>query len=175
MGQRSKITQLPEDVRAELERRLVQSSFSNYDALARWLSEKGFEVHRSSVYRYGAPFEKRLKAMQAATQQARAIVEATPDDEGAMSEALMRLCQEKVFDILLQIDVDPETVDLHKLTRSVADMQRASVTLRRYQAQVRDRAKAAADALDKAAAGAGGRITQETLDRIRSEIYGIAG
>lgn len=173
MGQRSKITQLPNDVRTELERRLVERGFADYDGLAEWLAERGFEVHRSSVYRYGSAFEKRVKAMQAATMQARAIVEATPDDDGAMSEALMRLTQEKVFDILLQIEVDPETVDLHKLTRSVADMQRASVTLRRYQAEVRKRAEAAAAALDTAAKG--GKLTQETLDRIRSEIYGIAG
>lgn len=175
MGQRSKVVTLPDDVRAELERRLVASSFSGYDQLTEWLAEQGFEIHRSSVYRYGASFEKRLKAMQAATQQARAIVEATPDDEGTMSEALMRLTQERLFSILVDLEVDTDSIDLAKLARAVADLSRSTVTLRRYQAQVRERAKAAADALAAAAAAAGGRVTQETLDRIRSEIYGIAG
>lgn len=171
MGQRSKITQLPNDVRTELERRLVERGFADYDGLAEWLAERGFEVHRSSVYRYGSAFEKRVKAMQAATMQARAIVEATPDDDGAMSEALMRLTQEKVFDILLQIEVDPETVDLHKLTRSVADMQRASVTLRRYQAEVRKQVEQARKELENAEKAGG--ISAETRRKIDKTLLGI--
>ncbi|MGO9606278.1 MAG: hypothetical protein ACLQAT_23300 [Candidatus Binataceae bacterium] len=35
--------------------------------------------------------------------QAKAIIEAAPDDEGAMHEALMRLVQQKLFNVLVRL------------------------------------------------------------------------
>lgn len=172
MAARSKITQLPEAVRKELEQRLIAHNFANYDGLAEWLGEQGFEIHRSSVYRFGAQFEERVRALKASTDQARAIVEASPDDDGAMNEALMRLTQQMAFDLLMQLQVDPESIEFPKLVRAIADMNRSSVTLKKYQSEVRERVATAAKNLGDVAKRRG--MSKEAVDEIRREILGIA-
>src|SRR5690606_6677096 len=118
---------LPEAIRGELDGRLVAGGFAGYEALSDWLGEQGFEISKSALHRYGAQFEDRVSALKLATDQARAIVAESPDDEGTMSEALMRLVQEKLFSILLEMEVDPAKVNLNSLARSVAELGRASV------------------------------------------------
>lgn len=173
MAPRSKIDQLPADIRKALEQRLIAQGFADYEGLADWLGEAGFEIHRSSVQRFGARFEDRVRALKASTDQARAIVEATPDDDGAMNEALMRLTQQTAFDLLMTLQIDPETIEFPKLCRAISDMNRSSVALKKYQAEAKVRVKAAAESVEKLVAGNKG-ITPETLARIRQEIYGIA-
>ncbi len=176
MVARSKIEQLPEPVRAELEQRLIAQAFGGYEALADWLSEQGFEIHKASVHRFGQKFEERCRALKVSTDQARAIVEASPDDDGAMNEALMRLTQQKAFDLLIDLEIDPETIDFSKLARAIADMTRAGVGLKKYSTEVRARAKAVADKVAEKMKAAVARkgMSAEAADEIRREILGIA-
>jgi len=167
----SKVDQLPEDIRQALEQRLIGQAFSGYVSLSEWLAEQGFEITKSSLQRWGSRFEDRVRALKVSTDQAKAIVAASPDDEGAMSDALMRLTQERMFQVLLELEVDPDTIELPKLARAIADMNRSTITLRRYQTEVRARVAAAAERVEKVGASAG--ITPETLARIRQEIYGV--
>lgn len=171
MPPRSKVEQLPEAVRTQLDSRLIQSSFSGYRELAQWLQEQGFEIQKSALQAYGSKFEDRVSALKLATQQARAIVEESPDDEGAMSEALMRLVQEKLFSVLMDLEVDPATVDLAKVAKSIAELGRASVTQKKYATEVRERAKAAADAAVKIAKRGG--LSVDAVGEIRAAILGI--
>ena len=101
MPQRSAISQLPEEIQLELNRRLVANSFSDYQGLSEWLEELGFEISRSSVHRHGHLFEEKLIAIKIATEQAKAIATAAGDEEGAMNDALIRLIQQKAFDVLV--------------------------------------------------------------------------
>lgn len=171
MPPRSKVEQLPEGVRAELDARLIQAGFSGYRDLAEWLTAQGFEIKKSALQNYGAQFEERVAALKMATDQARAIVAESPDDEGAMSEALMRLTQEKLFTVLMEIQVDPSKVNLNSLARSIAELGRASVTQKKYVQEVRERALAAADAAAKIAKRGG--LSGAAVTEIRSAILGI--
>lgn len=155
MPRRSKVIDLPIEVRQELERRLMANAFSDYEALSAWLADQGFEVSRSAVHRYGQSFEERVGALRLATEQARVLVEASPDDEGAMGEALMRLAQERMFSLLVEMQVDPETVDITKLVRSISELSRSHVGLKQYQAKVRERVAAARETMEKAAESGG--------------------
>ncbi|MBX3588781.1 MAG: DUF3486 family protein [Ramlibacter sp.] len=137
MPKRSKVLDLPKELLTWLEQALLTNGFQNYEQLAAELQRQGHQISKSSVHRHGSVLEQRMAALKVATDQAQAIVKASPDDEGAMSEALIRLTQEKLFNLLLVMDVDPEAVDLTKLTRSIADLARSSVTTRRYAAEVR--------------------------------------
>lgn len=175
MAARSKVDLLPDAVRTELEQRLIASSFSNYQSLAEWLQEQGFEIHKAAVHRFGQKFEERVRALKAATDQARAIVEASPDDDGAMNEALMRLSQQKAFDLLLELELDPDEIDFTKLMRAVSDMNRSSVALKKYSAEVKARAAATADRVaEKLKAAERKGMSAEVAAEIRREILGIA-
>jgi hypothetical protein len=171
MPPRSKIEQLPEEVRAELDARLIRSGFGGYRALADWLTDQGFEIRKSALQSYGAAFEDRISCLKLATEQARAIVSESPDDEGAMSEALMRLTQEKLFGVLMELQVDPQKVSLSGLARSIAELGRASVTQKKYAQEVRDRAKLAAEQASKIAKRGG--LDAAAVKEIRAAILGI--
>lgn len=172
MAPRSKVDQLPEEVRRALEQRLIGNGFADYQALSAWLAEQGWEISKSSLHRWGSTFEDRVAALKVATQQARAIVEASPDDAGDMTEALMRLMQERLFSALVEMEVDPSKLNLGGLAKALAPITRASIAQKQYASAVRDRARAAAEAMEATARAAG--LSVDTIDEIRKQILGIA-
>lgn len=173
MPRRSAILTLPAEVKAWLDGALVEGNFSGYEALEEALKERGHEISKSAIHRYGQDFEERLKTLRLVTEQARAVVEHSPDDEDAVNQALVRLTQEKLFGVLMDIKVDPETIDLSKLTRSISDLSRASITVKRYAAETRAKIGAKLNDLDSQAREGKGRLDPETLRRVREEIYGL--
>ncbi len=88
-----------------------------------------------------------------------------------MAEALMRLMQEKLFNILLDLEVDPTKVNIGAVAKALAPIARASIALKKYSSEVRDRARAAADAVDRIAASGG--LTKDGAALLREEILGI--
>ena len=177
MGQRSKVELLPDEVRANLEQRLIAGSFSGYEELAAWLREQGFDISKSSLHRYGSTFEERCAGLKIATEQARAIVQSSPDDEGAMGDALTRLVQEKMFTVLLSLgEIDPESVDLPKMTRAIADLGRTALRQKQHAAEVRKNARAEMLAEQQAQLASivkQGGISEETADTFRRQILGL--
>lgn len=176
MPVRPKVEQLPQPVREELEQRLIASAFSGYGDLADWLAEHGFEISRSSLHRWGEKFEERVRGLKVATEQARAIAESTPDDNGAMNDALMRLMQSKLFDVLMVLQVNPDDVDVTKLGRTIAELGKASVVQKRYAAEAAERAREQQlaeqqERLKDVAKKSG--MSAATADQIRRDILGI--
>lgn len=168
MPPRSKVSTLPAEVRAWLDQALVESNFSGYEALAAALAERGYNISKSALHAYGQSFEERLAALRLASEQARAVVAAAPDDEGAVSEALMRLAQEKLFQLLLASD---GKLDISKIGKTVAELVKASVVQKKWSTEVRARAEAAAAQVEKIARKGG--LNAETVAEIRREILGV--
>lgn len=173
MPARSAVQQLPEEIRTELDRRLVASGFGGYEALSDWLGEQGLEISKSSLHRYGSAFEKKLGALRIASQQAKAIAEAVGDDQNAMGEALVNLAQEKAFNVLMEMDIDPEGQDFSKLTRSIAELNRAAVQQKKFAEEVRAKAQKVADEITADAGSKG--LSPEFAAQIRAKVLGIAG
>lgn len=60
---------LPERVRAEVDRRLIESRFSGYQALEADLRARGYtKVSKSSLHRYGKAMEARLQLERTADE-----------------------------------------------------------------------------------------------------------
>jgi hypothetical protein len=175
MPKRPKVLELPQELRAWLDQALIANGFSDYNQLATALDAQGHKVGKSSLQRYGSVLEKRLSALKVATDQAKAIVEASPDDEGAMNEALIRLTQEKLFGVLLEMDVDAKTVNLTKLTKSIADLVRGSVTTKRFASEVRakvaDKLKAV-ESEAKKMTGSPEEVALAMLEKVRAVYEG---
>jgi hypothetical protein len=170
MGQRSKISGLPPAVKAWLDTALVEGNFSGYELLEADLKARGYDIGKSSIHRYGSAFEQKLATLKLASEQAKAVVKATGDDEGAVSEALMLMVQEHLFNLLNSSDRD--AIDLPKVARAVADLGRTTVTQKKWQADVRAKAAAAADAAEKIAKKGG--LSAASVAEIRRSILGIA-
>lgn len=174
MPQRAAVEQLPPEVKAWLDKALAEGGFAGYQLLAEELKSRGFEISKSAVHRYGQKFAERLAALKVASEQARAIVDAAPDTEGAINEALMRLVQEKLFSVLQDLEVNPEKLNLASLARSIAELGRASVSQKKFADEVRkqerERLAAELDSLEKRKGGSLG-LTPEA----RSEIHKLLG
>lgn len=141
MPQRSKVLTLPDDVKLQLDRKLVAGGFADYVALSDWLKEQGFEISKSSLHRYGTEFEQRLSAIKIATEQARAVVEIAGDDRGDMNEALIALVQEKAFHVLVKLDEDEKNLLLPKLGVMIAKLSKASVGQKKWSSEAKTKAE----------------------------------
>ncbi|TBV12766.1 DUF3486 family protein [Stutzerimonas kirkiae] len=169
MPPRSKVTKLPASVKAWLDQTLVESNFSGYELLSAELAERGYSIGKSALHAYGSAFEEKLAALKMSSEQAKAVVQAAPDDEGAVNEALMRLVQEHLFKLLM---AEGGKIDLPKVAKAVAELGRASVVQAKWKAEVRAKAEAAASQVEKIAKKGG--LNAETVAEIRREILGVA-
>lgn len=177
MPQRSKISTLPDTLKAELNRRLIQSGFSGYEGLEEWLTDQGWQISKSAIHRYGSKFEERLGAIAMATEQAKAIASAAEDDGNAMSDAVIRLIQEKVFAMLVDMEsLDPENVSLTSIGMMIAKLTSSSVQVKEQQRKYKDRAEQAAKEIDNLLGQSKNRgLSEDMAAQIRSKVLGIAG
>ena len=173
MAPRSKISKLPKAVKDWLDKALAENGFADYELLAADLKERGYDISKSAIHRYGQAFEYRLGALRMATEQAKAVVQASPDDEGSMSEALMRLVQDKLFKTLMECEPGPDkNIDLPKISKAVAELTRATVSQKKWQSEVKAKAAAAASAVSIKLHRGG--ISEDVIKQIEDEILGIA-
>jgi ferritin len=172
---RSSVFTLPPEIKAELDKRLLNSGFQNYTGLAEWLNENDCKISRSSVHRYGKDFQHSLSQIKVITQQAKAICSEIGDDENALSDAVIRLTQQKAFEFLLNLDLDDENhekLTIRDIGTMVATLSRSSVTVRDHRnkmlAQIDKKLKEMESApTDKR------KVSAEALRIVREEIYGI--
>lgn len=180
MAPRSNMETLPENVRREFERRLIENGFANYTDLAAWLNQQGYQISRSAAYRYGSKIERRLRAIKESTEAAKLIVANADDEQDSRSEALMALLQNQLFEALIDIsekdsdELAPEArFDLlSEGGKRIAGLISASTRLKEYQAKTRAKAQAAADEVAKAVKKGG--LSNDTAEQIRKQILGIA-
>lgn len=170
--QRSSIDLLPEGVRADLDKRLVQGGFSDYQGLSDWLGENGFKIGKSSVHRYGSKLEEKFEAIAASTQAAKSLIAASPDDDSSVNEAVLRLVQEQLFNLMMDSTGALEPKDLSAIARAVADVTRGSISNKKYRAEVKAKSELAAKEIDIKVRSAG--LDEATAAEIRQKILGIA-
>jgi uncharacterized protein with ATP-grasp and redox domains len=173
MPKRSSVFALAPDIKKALDRRLVVEGFKGYAELAEWLQTMGYTISKSAIHRYGQTFGDKLETLKLVTEQARAVVEASPDNEGAVNDALVRLVQEKLFGVL--IDLDPAVIKKEKLSylaKAIADLGRASVQQKQWMTKFRERAAQTAAAVVDVARKGG--LSEAAAEEIRAKILGVA-
>lgn len=180
MAKRGKIDGLPPDVRRWLERALTENGFGGYVELEALLEEQGYHISKSAIHRYGQKISRRFAAIRASTEAARILTEGAPDDADARSEALMALVQTELFERIVEFQ-EAEEGGMTPLMRigvmstaakNIATLTRSSVTLKKFQVEVRARVAAAADAVARIAVKGG--LSDAAAAEIRGKILGIA-
>ncbi len=183
MAKRSSVEALPPEVKAWLVSALMEKNFSQYEALEATLQEKGYQISRSAIHRYGQPLQRRLAAIKASTEAARLLTEGAADDQDARSEAVIALVQTELFETLVNLqEATDESIKpeqrvklLSTAAKNIATLSRASVNLKKYQVEARARlATMTAEAAKKAEnlARQGG-LTADQAGQIRALILGI--
>jgi Bacteriophage Mu, Gp27 len=135
---RPKVYMLPKRLREALEKKLLDGAFTGYRALEKWIADQGFVISRSALQRYGKDFERKIEAVRLASEQARSLQLAAPDREGALTDALCRLVQERMFALLVDSHGLADD-DLPKIARAVADLGRAAVSQKRWREEMAER------------------------------------
>lgn len=168
MAPRNKVSKLPKEFKEWLDQSLIDGNFSGYDELAAELKAHGFDISKSAIHRYGQEFEDKLHAIRIATEQAKAITDAIPDDAGAMNDALIRLVQQKAFDVLVKMEAGASIKDIGLM---VARLSNATVKQKQWQTEVRAKAVVAADEVEEIAKKGG--LSDEAAELIRQKILGV--
>ena len=137
MPRRSKVHALPPELKEWLDAELVKRGFGDYVQLAVDLKARGADVSKSALQRYGSPFEQRMAQLKMASEQARALVDAAPDEEDKLGAAVVRMTQEKIFSLLMELEINAEDVDVNKLFKNAAEIGKASVTQKKFTMEAR--------------------------------------
>lgn len=181
MPPRDKISQLPNEIRSEIDKMLIASGFGGYEDLEQTiLSEHGVKVGKSTLHRYGQKLERRIAAIKASTEAAKAIAAAAPDDADQRSSAVISLVQSDLFEALLDLqEAEDESVDtperiklLSRAAQAIARIGHASVGQKKWEAEIRNQANK--DAAERMAASAKRHgMSQDTIQAIRRDILGV--
>lgn len=180
MGRHSTIKALPKAVRAWLEGALLEGS-STYQQLEDVLREQGFSISKSAIHRFGQPLLRRLAAIKASTEAARMLTEGAADDQDTRSEAIIALIQTELFESIVTLqEATDEKVDpadrvalLSKVAKNIATLTRASVNLKKFQQDLRERLAEKMQALEAEAAAPGSGLDLQTIRRIAQDVYGV--
>lgn len=175
MGRRSKVDGLPPELKAELERLLADRTHGGYEALAAWLSERGWAVSKSSLHRYDQRVQAVMSRIKASTEAARLLAQSAPDEADEHSAAVLRIVQSALFDALTRVAEASEEADpaeqvkvLSQAARAIAEASRASIGQKRWADEVR----AKIDEVERVARKAGRTLDAATLEEIKRGLYG---
>ncbi len=184
MAPRSKIAQLPEEIRAWLHKALVERGYGDIVALTEELNDLckkggvGISIGKSAVGAESQRVRRAQEAIRAATDAARLIADTSNDQADARSEATMAIVQAETFEMLLQVQEARSTDDpagrlklLASIGKSVATLSRARVNQAKWRDELDVRTKAAADKVAKLAKKGG--ADARTIAEIRESILGI--
>lgn len=180
MPARSKLDKLPEGVRRWLDQALTENNFSGYSELESLMRQKGFEIGRSQIARYGQKVQRRFAAIREATEIARVITDGAQDDQDKRSEAIIATIQADILSALIDVrEADNDALSpteraslLAKVGKSIATLTRSSVSLKTFQAAVHEKALAAASKAEKIVRKGG--LSADVVQELRREILGIA-
>lgn len=102
-----------------------------------------------------------------------------PDDADLRSAAAMSLVQTEIFNVMVAMQEAGEETDpserlklMARAAKPLAELSRASVNQKKWEATVRDKVQSAADAAARIARKGG--LTAASVDEIRKSILGIA-
>lgn len=184
MPPRSKIAQIPEEVRTWLHRALVERAFGDIRGITEELQERlkaagvAIYIGKSAVGAESQKVQRAQEAIRATTEAARLIAEASADQADARSEAAMALVQSEVFEVMLQVREAGESEDpaarlklMANVAKSVSVLSRARVNQAKWREEVEAKVRSAADKAGKLAKQGG--ASQATVKLIREQILGI--
>ena len=180
MGKRGFASQLPQELREELDRQIIDGRLS-VDDLWSWLKDRGVDVGRSSVHRHMQSVEEVAAHMREAREAASALVSQLGPDaaEGKIGQMLIEVTQNIAFKIARDRLVNPDgpgldMEELMFLTSSVQKLTSAQKTDQDRIAKIRAEAlKSAASRAEEAAKGKG--MSKETVAAITHAILGADG
>jgi len=164
---RSRIeVELPHEVRKAVNRLLVEQA--TYEEVSEYLQERGFDISRSSVGRYGKDFFEMLSRLRVDEAKADALIEG--EDTMALEHAASKLLIQQVITGIADSKIN--VAEVPRIMSDLAKLQSSSIQREKYRQEIRERTAKVADTVEKKLTKAG--VTKEVADAIKREVLGIA-
>jgi hypothetical protein len=178
MARPSNIDVLPPEIKAWLDKALMDGNFTGYETLTKYLQQQGYHISKSGLHRYGAKLGRKLAAIRASTEAARILEDNVKDRENNLSGGVISLVQSELFETILNLqeaadqDNPAERIELLKnAAKGIAEVSRASLANKKWQ-QSLEMAKTKAAQDIKALGGKQG-ITDAILTEFENIVMGI--
>jgi aryl-alcohol dehydrogenase-like predicted oxidoreductase len=179
-----KLAKLPPELRTWLERTFVERAFGDIEGITKELNELmkrggvAISVGKSAVGEESLRVRRAQEAIAAATRSMQLIADSARDDADKRGEALNAQLSTDLFEALLDASAAGAEEDpaeriklLTKASLAAGRLTTTSVRQRAWRHQVEERAKAAAEAVEKIAKTGGMSAAQ--LREIKRQIMGI--
>jgi hypothetical protein len=173
-------SQLPEAVRKKVDTTIKEHNFANYDGMVATvnavLQEHGLEVSftRSTLHRVAQDLRGILDQIRYTQEAANYLSEAFPDDDRTVSQASIRLIQDRLFRVAMESSKEGGELtpkELSSIAKAMADLVRADITDSKYRNEVRSKTQSVADEVEAIAQGG---LSEDAAAIIRKKILGIA-
>lgn len=159
-------TELSDEVKRQVDRLLIENA--TYEEIAAFLKEKGHDISKSSIGRYGKGFLNAYKRLRMIEDQSRTLK--SEAGEGlVIEEAASKMFTQQVLEQLLDSGMDKKL--LPKLMLSFSALQSSSVAREKFKADLQKRVVKAAEDVTKIAKKSG--LTDDAAAQIREKILGI--
>lgn len=166
------------EIRAMLDQELIRRGYGQLDNIVELLHQHGVTVSRSTLGRYSQRLRRKIEAIQASTEAARAIA-GIADDADDRSGAAIALVQAGLFDALLAMRECEEEgngaadrIEIQaKAARAIADLTRASIQQKQFAVRIQEEQLRKLNKLTDEAGPR--RLDLATLQVIRQEVYGV--
>lgn len=143
-----------------------------YEDIAWWLRQRGYEIGKSSVARYGREFAARLERIRVVEEQAKAILEETSGEPLRMEEATTRMALHLMAETLLRMQDVAAGSKPVEVIRALAHLQSSSASRERLRLEWQKRARETADRIEHRLTEAG--TPEELVREIRTQVLGLA-
>lgn len=144
----SKITQLPDDVKTELDAQLLDTA-NTYTDIAAWLSTKGYAISKSAIGRYAIRANKAAQRVAETLQRTQSIaqaVEAHPDLD--YTKAASMVMMDGLMQRVSTAEEDFADLPLDKAGRLIASLSRNATYEKRVRQEMKRKAEVAWDQME---------------------------
>lgn len=144
----SKITQLPDNIREQLDAQLLDTS-NTYEDIAGWLKENGYEISKSAVGRYAIRANKAAQRVAETLERTKAIaaaVEKNPDLD--YTKASRMVLMDGLMQRVSTAEEEYQEMPLDKAGRLIASLSRAEVYEQKARQDMKKKAELAFEQLE---------------------------
>ena len=160
-------TDLPEEVRREVDRLLLEPSIT-YEDIGAYLQGKGFDISKSAIGRYGQQFHAAYQQLRIVEDQARALV--SDVGEGlVLEEAASKLFAQEIVRLLISRDIDIQKIP--RLVSDFAKLQSSSIQRERIKNDFAQKVEQTASQVVETVKANG--LSDAAAAEIRKKILGI--
>ncbi|EPR07771.1 DUF3486 family protein [Ruminiclostridium papyrosolvens] len=145
----SKITQLPEDIKEQLDAQLLDTS-NTYDDIAKWLKGEGFNISKSAVGRYAIRANQAAQRVAETLERTKAIaaaVEKNPDLD--FTKASRMVLMDGLMQRVSTAEDDFAEMPLDKAGKLIASLSRVGVYEQKVKRDYKSKMELAFEALEE--------------------------